>query len=510
MLWRLPGRAASRVDQSEVAAVDLGSNSFHMIVAQPQGNTLRVVDRLRESVRLAAGLDADKNLDEQARARALECLQRLGDRVRNLPAGAVRAVGTNTLRQSRNARAFLRDAEQALGHPIQIVSGFEEARLIYLGVAHSIADDDERRLVIDIGGGSTEFIIGEHFIPRAMESLHMGCVSATRAHFADGQISKERFKRAEISARRELEPIAERYQQLGWARVIGASGTIKTIERCLREQGWTQTGIDMAGLEQLRRTLIKAGSVQAINLSGLSADRAEILPGGVAVLLGAFQQLGLTHMDAADGALREGLLFDLLGRIDHEDVRGASIAELSRRYHADPKQAERVVATANALHAQVAGDWMLEANNAPDMLAWAAQVHEVGLDISHSQYHKHSEYIVRHADLAGFTREEQQVLAALVRVHRRKFSRAVFKDLPEDWQRPAMRLAVLLRLAITLHRGRSTATLPALSLQVDQASIALRFPAQWLDQHALVEADLDDEVNWLAAADFDLRIIRGE
>ena len=509
MLWRLPRRASARVGQSEIAAVDLGSNSFHMIVAHPQGNALRVVDRLREPVRLAAGLDAEKNLDEQARARALDCLERFGERVHNLPAGAVRAVGTNTLRQSRNARAFINEAEKALGHSIQIVSGYEEARLIYLGVAHSIADDEERRLVIDIGGGSTEFIIGEHFVPRAMESLHMGCVSATRRHFANGEISKERFKRAEISARRELEPIAEGYQQLGWTRVIGASGTIKAIERCLREQGWSESGITRSGLEQLRRAMIKAGSVEALNLDGVSADRAEILPGGVAVLLGAFQQLGLDYLDAADGALREGLLFDQLGRIEHEDVRSASITELARRYHADPKQAARVVATADTLYAQVVGEWLPAAGNTADMLAWAAEVHEVGLDISHSQYHKHSEYILRHADLAGFSREEQQVLAALVRVHRRKFSRAVFKDLPEDWQSATMRLAVLLRLAVTLHRGRSSATVPTLQLQVDDASIALTFPSQWLDQHALVEADLEDEIRWLAAGGFSLQIIRG-
>mgnify|MGYP006274096129 FL=1 len=500
--------AVSVSDATEVAAVDLGSNSFHMIIARPEDNGLRMVDKLRESVRLAAGLDSDKRLSEAARERALACLERFGQRVRELPAGSVRAVGTNTLRQSRNARRFLREAEAALGHPIQIVSGYEEARLIYLGVAHSIADDDARRLVMDIGGGSTEFIIGEHFIPREMESLHMGCVSATRRHFPDGAITEERLRKAELAARRELEPIADRYRRLGWDRAIGASGTIRAIERCLRTNGWTESGIDPAGLDHLRRALVKAGHVDRLKLDGVNADRAEVLPGGFAVLMGAFRQLGLTRMEAADGALREGLLFDLIGRIRHEDVRSASILAMARRYHADSEQARRVATLAEYLRAEVADDWSLGGNAARDMLGWAAQVHEIGLDISHSQYHKHGEYIVRHSDLAGFSREEQLVLATLVRAHRRKFPRSAFRDLPEDWEKPAMRLAVLLRIAVGLHRARSDEPLPAVDLRASGRKLTIAFPARWLDENALVEADLGEEAAYLEAAGFRLKIER--
>ena len=501
-----PGPGAA--EASEVAAVDLGSNSFHMIIARPGADGLRVVDKLRESVRLAAGLDADKRLSAAARERAIACLERFGQRVRGLPPGSVRAVGTNTLRQSRNARAFLRDAETALGHPIQIVSGYEEARLIYLGVAHSIADDDARRLVMDIGGGSTEFIIGEHFVPREMASLHMGCVSATRQHFADGEITAARLRRAEIAARRELEPIADGYRRLGWERAIGASGTIRAIERCLRANGWSDNGIDPDGLERLRRALLKAGHVDRLKLEGVNADRAEVLPGGFAVLLGAFRQLGLSRMEAADGALREGLLFDLIGRIRHEDVRGASVLAMARRYHADSDQARRVASLADTLRGEVAADWSLDSDAARDMLGWAAQVHEIGLDISHSQYHKHGEYILRHSDLAGFSRDEQQVLATLVRAHRRKFPHGSFRDLPEAWQKPALRLAVLLRLAVGLHRARSDEPLPAINLRASARKLTLSFPAGWLDAHPLVEADLGDEAGYLAAAGFRLGITR--
>lgn len=508
MVWRLPSWTAWRPDLTEVAAVDLGSNSFHMIVAQPQGTTLRTVDRLRESVRLAAGLDANKKLDEAARQRALACLSRFGERVGGLPRGAVRAVGTNTLRQCRGAREFLQQAEAALGHPIQIVSGYEEARLIYLGVAHSIADDDDQRLVMDIGGGSTEFIIGEHFVPREMESLHIGCVSATKAHFADGRITEARLERAEIAARQQLEPIADRYRAVGWQRAIGASGTIRAIERCLRLNGWTENGINLSGLKQLREALIKAGTIKALNLDGVNTARAEVLPGGLAILFGAFRQLGLEHMEAADGALREGLLFDLLGRIHHEDVRSASIAAIARRYHADLEQARRVANTAEYLYREVAKAWSLEVPGIQDMLVWAAEVHEVGLDISHNQYHKHGEYILRYADLAGFARDEQQVLATLVRSHRRKFPRGVFQELPEDWQMPAMRLAILLRLAVTLHRRRRSTALPAAEVEVKQERITIAFPERWLDEHALLEADLEEEASLLANAGFKLVVLR--
>ncbi len=495
---RLRGKSSAN-SLSEVAAVDLGSNSFHMIIARPEPDGLRMVDRLQESVRLAAGLDAEKRLSEDARERALACLERFGQRVQGLPAGAVRAVGTNTLRQLRDSRDFLQQAQLALGHSIQIVSGYEEARLIYLGVAHSLADDDDRRLVMDIGGGSTEFIIGEHFDPQQMESLHMGCVSTTRGFFADGDITERRLRKAEIAAMREIEPIAERYRRFGWQRVIGASGTIRAIERCLRNHGWTQGGINPEGLAQLRSALIDAGSIDGINLDGVSPARAEVLPGGFAVLAGAFRQLGLEQMEVSEGALREGLLYDLLGRIREQDVRATSVLAMARRYHVDADQAQRVASLAESLRQSVAETWSLDEKVYEDMLAWAAQLHEVGLDISHSQYHKHGEYILRHSDMAGFSRDEQQALAILVRLHRRKFSKALFRELPEVWQKPIMRLAVLLRLAIALRRARTDEALPPIEVRASGRKIRLQFPEQALESWPLIDADLEEEAGYLRA-----------
>lgn len=496
--------SGSATDQ--VAAIDLGSNSFHMVVARLDGAGLKVMDRLREPVRLAAGLGPDKRLDPAAVERALECLERFGQRLRELPSGAVRAVGTNTLRKARDRRPFLAAAGRALGHDIEIVSGYEEARLIYLGVAHSLADDEDRRLVMDIGGGSTELIIGERFAPRLMESLHVGCVSATAVHFPDGRITARRLARAELATRRELEPVAAGFRELGWSRAVGASGTIRAIERILRESGWSPGGITPAGLQRLRKALVAAGHVERLALKGLGAERAQVIPGGFAVLAGAFEHLGLERMEAADGALREGLLYDLLGRIRHEDVRSASVTGLARRYHADAAQAARVETTALYLLDQAAAGWRLEGAATRRMLGWAAQLHEAGLDISHSQYHKHGAYIVGWSDLAGFSRDEQQVLATLVRAHRRKFPLGQFRELSGDWRRTAVHLGVLLRLAVVLHRGRSPQPLPAVTLAVDGRELALRFPAGWLERHPLARADLEEEAAYLANAGFTLTL----
>lgn len=487
-----------------VAAIDLGSNSFHMVVARVESGQLKVVDRLRESVRLAGGLAEDKTLTEEARTRALECLERFGQRLHSFPARSVRAVGTNTLRMARASRGFLNAAGDALGHEIEIVSGYEEARLIYLGVAHSLADDGQRRLVMDIGGGSTELIVGEGFDPHTLESLHMGCVSLTQRHFADGEITKKRLARAEIEARVELEPVEHRFRSLGWQRVVGASGTIRAIEQVLRENAWSEFAITAAGLGHLRKALLDAGRLDKLDLPGLGARRAQVLPGGFAILAAAFEALGIERMEAADGALREGVIYDLIGRRREEDVRARSVAALAARYHVDDAQARRVGETAAELLAGIRQGWGLGEDTDERMLRWAAMLHETGLDISHSQYHKHGGYVVTHTDLAGFSREEQRVLALLVRAHRRKFPAALFGELPDGWVVRARRLAVLLRLSVVLHRGRTDTQMPPLRLTAEAAALRLRLPETWLDTHPLVRADLEQEQEYLAAAGYRL------
>ncbi len=475
-----------------------------MIVCRYQDGKLNIVDRLREMVRLAGGLDENRDITTAAQVRALACLERFGQRLRHLPSAAVRVVGTNTLRSARNANEFLAAGEKALGHPIEIISGVEEARLIYLGVAHSLAEDGKRRLVMDIGGGSTEFIIGERFEPLHMESLYMGCVSLSRKYFDDGTITKKRMKRAVIGAGMELEVIQDRYRQVGWEDAIGASGTIRAVDAVIRAAGWSDQGITPDAMAKLQTALLEAGHVDKLNLTGLDPERAPVFPGGVAVLKAAFEALGIERMSVAGGALREGLVYDLVGRIRHEDVRSRTVTAQAKRYHADTAQAERVANTAHHCLAQVAEAWGLEAEVAADFLDWAARLHEIGIEISHSKYQKHGAYIVENADLYGFSRQEQQALALLIRAHRRKFPVALFKDLSGYWAQHLKPLAVLLRLATTLHRSRSPQALPDFKLSARKKSLRIEFPGQWLDEHPLTQADLEEEADYLTAAGYTL------
>ncbi|MDE2088959.1 MAG: exopolyphosphatase [Gammaproteobacteria bacterium] len=495
-----PSPAPSQAAAQTLAAVDLGSNSFHMLVARVADGELHIVDRMREVVRLAAGLDARQRLTRKARRRALECLARFGQRLRGLPAGSVRAVGTNTLRQARNAGEFLTESQRVLGHPIDVISGREEARLIYLGVSHSLADDGGRRLVIDIGGGSTEFIIGERFDAQHMESLFMGCVGMSRQYFPDGALTRGNLERAVLAARLELQNIEAYYRRIGWQTAIGSSGTLLSIAEVVRAQRWSDHGITLEALHRLRKALIEAGSIKRLALNGLRAERAPIFPGGVAILLAAFEALGIERMTLSSGALREGLLYDLLGRIRHEDVRERTIAALTSRYQIDGVQAARVERTALACLAQTAAAWKLQDEAHRNALNWAARLHEIGLAIAHNQYHKHGAYLLANADLPGFTRQEQRLLAALVRGHRRKFPEAVFKELPDYQVEPARRLCVLLRLAVLLHRIRRDAAQPPLTLTATGKGLRLRFPSGWLARHPLTRADLAQEAEYLQAA----------
>ncbi len=489
-----------------IAAVDLGSNSFHMIVADTRSGHLKVVDRMREMVRLAAGLGPDNRLKDDAITRAVECLHRFGERLRDFDTDSVRVVGTNTLRKARNGQDFRARAEAALGYPIDVIAGREEARLIYLGVSHGLEDESDLRLVIDIGGGSTELILGRHFDPLTMESLHMGCVGMSAAHFADGEITAGRMQTAELRARQELEPIEASYRQQGWQSVIGASGTNLAIRDVIVGNGWSKDGITKASLEELRDVLIDAGHIDKVDLSGLSDERRPVFPGGVAILLGIFHTFGIDHMRVSASALREGLLYDLLGRIQHEDVREQSVDSLIDRYGIDRAQGHRVFVTAKGLWSQIGEPWEIESGAMERILRWASALHEIGSAIAHSQYHKHGSYLLAHLDMPGFSRGEQRQLAVMVRGHRRKFPLEQFETLPEPPRKRLQLLCILLRLSVVLHRRRSETPLPAIGIKVAEDKVRLDFPTQWLAEHQLTTADLEQEIIYLKAAGYKLKI----
>ncbi len=492
----MPHTAASRPqvqDGDALAAIDLGSNSFHMILARYSLGELRVVDRLRETVRMADGLDSEGGLAPQSRERALECLARFSQRLRGVERLHVRALATNTVRRLREPQQFLAEAEAALGNPVEVVSGREEARLIYLGVAHAQPPKPgTQRLVIDIGGGSTEFIIGRGLDPIERESRQAGCIASTRRFFPDGKLSKRRWKEALDVISAEFGQFAGLYRARGWDEALGSSGTHKAISEICVAMKLTKGAIMAPALPQVRDRLLQARSIDEIDLPGLSSDRRPIIAGGILVLEAAFQALGLQKLLVSKAAMREGILYDMLGRGSDNDPRDVSIEALMQRYGIDTVQAGRVQATALRLFEQVADAWGLEEDDAR-MLAWAASVHELGLAIAHGQYHLHGAYILEHSDISGFSRQEQQVLAALVRTHRRGVSKSAFDALPDRLLLPARRKAALLRLAVLLHRSHESDELPPLQLAAGPAGLHLVLPEEWVQPRALLRADLADE-----------------
>ena len=487
-----------------LAAVDLGSNSFHMVIARLDHDHLQIVDRIREPVRLAAGLQDDGSLDEASQQRASETLARFGQRLRDFGAEQVRAVGTNTLRKAKNSRAFLHRASEALGHHIEIVPGREEARLIYLGVSHGIAGAPARRLVVDIGGGSTECIVGDGFEAVAVHSLYMGCVGFTRQFFGDGKISRKRMNNATLAASLELQPVRVAIRQYGWERAIGASGTIRSVAEILNEAGWGHGTITTEGLAKLESAMVTAGRLERLELPGLDPGRRAVFPGGVAILSSVFDRLAIDEMWVSPSALREGLIYDMIGRIHDEDPRDRTIASLSKRYSIDQAHADRVQSTALGLLGQVATDWALESPDASHALIWAAQLHELGLAVNYTGHHKHGGYLVASSDLPGFSRDEQLLVAALVRGHRRKLEEVYFESLPLELRLQARRLTVLLRLSVLLNRNRDPESVPTPKLSVQGNRLELTFDREWLAAHPLVHADLEGEQRMLKPIGFRL------
>ncbi len=485
-----------------LAAVDLGSNSFHMVVARYSHGQLTIVDRLREMVRLAAGLDEQGRLSRESTDRALAALARFGQRLRDMRADSVRVVGTNTLRKARRKAGFFERARAALGHPIEIISGIEEARLIYQGVVQTTALESGRTFVVDIGGGSTECIIGDGYEHRILESLYMGCVAVSTAYFPDGKVTERNFRKAVMACNVELEPLQVPFRAIGWEHAVGSSGTARAIAEALREMDAGTIGITRDGLEVLAQRLMAAGNTRRTGLNSIDEERWPVFPGGLAIMTAVFETLGISSMKVADGALREGLLYDMLGRLRPEDdVRERSVRSMSTRFHVDEEQAARVEHTALQLMAQTAGTWDLEDPLAEQALRWASRLHEIGLDISHSGHHKHAAYLLAHADLPGFPKEEQRLVASLVGAHRRKI---LLDDATEDlvppWHVRVLYLAVILRMSVLLHRGRSKASLPNIRLSAKPRGLSVRFPRGWLTEHPLTRADLSQEADYLRAA----------
>lgn len=477
-----------------------------MIVGELRFGQLTIIDRLRETVRLAEGLTTHGDLTPAARARALECLSRFGERLRDMHASSVRAAGTSALRRARDGEGFREEAENALGHPIEVISGREEARLIYKGVTHSLPPNAGFRMVLDIGGGSTELILGEGSEPKALESLHMGCVWMTETYFKDGKINASSFEEARLAARLKLRPVKAYFRNYTEVEAIGTSGTIIATESVARELGFIESNdLTPKAVEQLIERVLTFDHVDKIVLPGLPDRRAQVWPGGLAILAELLRVLKISTLRISDGALREGLLYDYLGRLQHEDARERSVRAMARRFNVDQGQSQRVSDTAAMLLDQCKADWQLTSTLASDILGWASALHEIGLDISHSGFQRHGAYIVENADMPGFPRAEQKILAFLIANQRQVISLEPCQALPKSWHRSALRLMILLRLAVLLNRSRTSKATPNVEVNVRDRELELVFPQDWLAANPLTIADLDRERAYLASIEYSLK-----
>lgn len=471
-----------------IASVDLGSNSFRLQVARVVDDQIYPLDSLRDTVRLAAGLTHDRMLDDESQFRALACLRRYGERLRGLPNHAVRVVGTNTFRIARNAPAFIEKAEAALGFPIEIISGREEARLIFLGVANCMPSSQNKKLVVDIGGGSTECIIGEGLKPIRMQSLYMGCVSYSRRFFGDGRITRDAMQQAEIAARLELQSIRSEFSGDHWKEAIGSSGTARTLADLLKTNEWSNEGISAEGMSKLRSVLLKAGECKKLDALGLKPDRIPVLPGGFAIMSAIFSELNIQHMNVASAALKEGVMYDLLGRLHHQDMRDVTVNQFMRRYHVDPMQARRVENLALLFFKQVTQG--TDVHVAQQQMQWVARLHEIGISIAHSGYQKHSAYILENADMPGFSRMEQIQLGSLVRAQRGSLAKVTkLPGVKQDWS------AILaLRLAVLFYQSRTDLTLPKIQLKRSGNEYRIKLDKKWIEQNPLTENALLTEI----------------
>ena len=492
----------NEVQPGPVAAVDLGSNSFHMVIARVVNGQLTVVDRMRDRVQLASGLDREGNLSPAAEARALACLQRFGQRLAGTPKERIRAVGTNTFRRARERKALLRRCEAALGHDIDVLPGSEEARILFRGVAHDLPSSDAKRLVVDIGGGSTECILGVGEEAQRMDSLQMGCVTFSERFFPEGKITRERFRKASLTARLEIEPVERLYRKSGFSEVVGSSGTVNAIDGMLRALQPSSPGITLAGLKQLRDAAIERGHIDKLDLPGLSPERRSVIVGGLAILHAVFKGLAIDKpMRASRSALREGLLLELVGRLGSDDRREHSVSRMLERYAVDLEQARRVEDTAAQLAAQLVNEWQLGPRELR-MLRWAARLHEVGQALSFGGYHRHGAYLIANSDMPGFTEQGQQYMAALVAAHRRRLDVDKLAFLRQVDGERALRVAVLLRIAVRINRGREIAPTPLVKCTAQR--LELEFPKEFLDSSPMTRGDLEAEQELLRSGNFEL------
>ncbi|WP_044185635.1 guanosine-5'-triphosphate,3'-diphosphate diphosphatase [Phytobacter massiliensis] len=489
------------------AAIDLGSNSFHMLVVREVAGSIQTLSRIKRKVRLAAGLGSDNVLSQEAMERGWQCLRLFAERLQDIPSGQIRVVATATLRLATNAGDFIHKAQAILGCPVQVISGEEEARLIYQGVAHTTGGSD-RRLVVDIGGASTELVTGTGAQATSLFSLSMGCVTWLERFFTDRNLGQENFTAAEAAARDVLRPVADELRRHGWEVCVGASGTVQALQEIMMAQGMDER-ITLAKLQQLKQRAIQCGRLEELEIEGLTLERALVFPSGLAILIAIFTELNIQSMTLAGGALREGLVYGMLHLSVDEDIRSRTLRNIQRRFMIDTDQARRV-SSLTALFAQAASNvWELDAYSV-EMLKVAGELHEIGLSIEFKQAPLHAAWLVRNLDLPGFTPAQKKLLATLLLNQTNPVDLSSLHQQNAVPPRVAEHLCRLLRLAIIFASRRRDDLLPSVRIAAQGETITVTLPAGWLESHPLGAEMIEQERQWQSYVHWPLHFARSE
>ncbi|MGG6194775.1 guanosine-5'-triphosphate,3'-diphosphate diphosphatase [Pantoea allii] len=475
------------------AAIDLGSNSFHMLVVSEVSGSIQTIAKIKRKVRLAAGLDKSNCLSAEAMARGWQCLRLFSEQLQDIPPDQIRVVATATLRIAANAQEFLDKAQQILGCAINVISGEEEARLIYQGVAHTTGGSDQR-LVVDIGGGSTELATGDGSHANVLYSLQMGCVTWLERFFGDRHLAKENFDQAEEAAKAMLKPVTAELRKQSWEVCVGASGTVQALQEIMVAQGMDER-ITLSKLQQLKQRAIQCGKLEELEIEGLTLERALVFPSGLSILIAIFQELNIDSMTLAGGALREGLVYGMLHLPVDRDIRSRTLQNVQRRFNIDVCQADRVRQLAESFFRQVSVSWKLD-QRCRELLLSACMIHEIGLSVDFRQAPQHAAYLVRHLDLPGFTPAQKKLLACLLQNQSGSIDLALLTQQNALPPRLAERLCRLLRLSIIFSTRRRDDTLPAVRMQADDEALHVTLPAGWLDVHPLRAELLEQESHY--------------
>ncbi|MEZ9232845.1 guanosine-5'-triphosphate,3'-diphosphate diphosphatase [Vibrio amylolyticus] len=484
------------------AAIDLGSNSFHMLVVRHISGSVQTMAKIKRKVRLASGLDSDNALSQEAMQRGWDCLSLFAERLQDIPTENIRIVGTATLRTATNVDVFLEKANQILGHKIHVISGEQEAAMIYQGVAHT-SGGIGRRLVVDIGGASTELVIGKGFDAKALTSLKMGCVTWLEKHFKDRQLSEENFNSAISAAKQTISPILEQYTHIGWDVCVGASGTVQALQEIMLAQGMDEV-ITLAKLKRLQKQAMLTDQLEELEIEGLTLERALVFPSGLSILIAIFELLEIESMTLAGGALREGMAYEMVPELRQSDIRSRTIESVQKRYQMDIAYAQQVADTASGLLEQCDQNIWLPEPQAKAILTTACQLHEIGLTIDFKQAGKHNAYLLQQLDLPGFTRAQKHCIAEITRRYREQLT--PMPDQQAISTLSSQRILRLLRLSVLLTHRRDSATQPDVSIKANGNSLELSISKQWLTENPLTTAELEIESSRQSDAGWPLSI----